>query len=189
MADYLVGEVLAHLGEREHAVLAAATVTSPLHLDLAVALTGYDDAGDVLDGLATSTAMVTATDRHREYYRVHELLRSHTLARLRRGQADHLRGLYRRAAAWHDARGDHVEALRCAGLAGDLDATELLVRTRALELLGRGEFTALARSEQLIGAAADPRVGLLLGLAALESGDLGRADELARRRRGRTSRR
>ena len=42
----------------------------------------------------------------------------------------------------------------------------------------RGEFTALARSEQLIGAAADPRIGLLLGLAALESGDLGRADEL-----------
>ena len=74
VADYLVGEVLAHLGEREHAVLAAATVTSPLHLDLAVALTGYDDAGDVLDGLATSTAMVTATDRRREYYRVHELL-------------------------------------------------------------------------------------------------------------------
>ncbi|WP_328308150.1 LuxR C-terminal-related transcriptional regulator [Actinomycetospora sp. NBC_00405] len=178
VADYLVGEVLAHLGEREHAVLAAATVTSPMHLDLAVALTGHDDAGDVLDGLATSTAMVTATDRRREYYRVHELLRSHTLARLRRGQPEHLRGLYRRAAEWHDARGDHVEALRCAGLAGDVEATELLVRTRAVELLGRGEFTALARSEQLIGAAADPRVGLLLGLAALENGDLGRADEL-----------
>ena len=179
VADYLVGEVLAHLGEREHAVLAAATVTSPLHLDLAVALTGYDDAGDVLDGLATSTAMVTATDRRREYYRVHELLRSHTLARLRRGQPDHLRTLHRRAAAWHDDRGDHVEALRCAGLAGDVDTTEVLLRARAVELLGRGEFDALARSERIIaGSGTDPRVRLVLGLAALENGDLGRADEL-----------
>ena len=72
--------------------------------------------------------MANETHRRREYYRVHELLRSHTLARLRRGQPDHLRGLYRRAAAWHDDRGDHVEALRCAGLAGDVDATEVLLR-------------------------------------------------------------
>ncbi len=179
VADYLVGEVLSHLGDREHSVLVASTISAPLHIDLAADLTGDEDAADILDRLATTTGMVTATDRRREYYRVHELLRSHTLARVRRARPDHLRELYRRASAWHDTRGDHVEALRCAALSGDIDTTEVLLRARAIELIGRGEFTTLARSEQMIdGAVSDPRVRLVLGLAALESGELGRADEL-----------
>lgn len=173
VADYLVGEVLARLDADEQDVLVAAAVSSPLHVGLAASLTEVRDVGDVLDRLAARTALVTATDRHREYYRVHELLRSHVLARVRRNRAEHLGDLYRRAAAWHEDHGEHAEALRSAALAGDVETTVLLLRARAAELIGGGEFAALARSEQLIaGAESEPRVRLVLGLAALESGDL-----------------
>ncbi|MCD2194745.1 LuxR C-terminal-related transcriptional regulator [Actinomycetospora endophytica] len=179
VADYLVGEVLARLGEDEHAVLVAAAVSSPLHVDLAATLADVPDAADVLDRLESRTAMVTATDRHRESYRLHELLRSHVLARLRRNRPAHLGDLYRRAATWHESRGEHVDALRCAALAGDIDTTGVLLRARAVELIGRGEFAALAQSEQMLGhAGGDPRARLVLGLAALESGDPDHAEEL-----------
>jgi len=173
VADYLVGEVLSRVGDDELEVLQAASVASPLPQGLAVALSGREDAVEILDRLEATTAMVTATDRRREYYRTHELLRSHVLARLRRRRPARLVELHRRAATWYDAQGEHLEALRCAGAAGDVETVAALLRARAVELVGRGEFSALAASGRTSTAAMDdPRVRLLLGLAAVESGDL-----------------
>lgn len=174
VADYLFGEVWSGLLDHEREVLEAAVVASPLPVELGAFLAG-PDAPEVLEALEATTGMVTATDRLRESYRIHELLRSHVLARMRRHHPDRISALYQRATGWFDERGEHLEALRCAAHAHDVAATQTLMRARAVELMARGEFATLEQSEALTGAADDPRVRLVLGLVALESGDLDRA--------------
>lgn len=179
VADYLVGEVLAVLDERQIAVLETGCVSTPMPVELAIELSGIDDAAAVLDHLESATALVTATDRRRTLFRTHELLRSHVLARWRRRDPARLADLHHRAASWYDERGEHPEALRCAAAAGDVPTVQLLVRSRAIELIGRGAFDALVHTEKVLAAAADdPRVRLVLGLSAVERGDLDHGEQL-----------
>lgn len=179
VTDYLVGEVLSRVDDRQEAVLDAAAVTTPLPAELAVELSGRPDAAEVLDHLEAATALVTATDRRRTHFRTHELLRSHTLARLRRRDPARLVELYRGAARWYERRGDHPQALRCAAAAGDVPAVQLLLRSRAIELLGQGAFDALLQTERVLHRdAAEPRVRLVLGLTALERGDVDHGEQL-----------
>ena len=179
VADYLVGEVLALLDDRQSAVLEASCVSTPIPVELAIELSGRRDAADVLDHLERVTALLSATDRRRTHFRTHELLRSHILVRLRRRDPARLVGLQQRAARWFEQHGDHPEALRCAAAAGDVPTVQLLVRSRAIELLGQGSFDALAQTEQTLApAAADPRVRLVLGLTALERGELDHGERL-----------
>ncbi|GAA4758268.1 LuxR C-terminal-related transcriptional regulator [Actinomycetospora chibensis] len=179
VADYLVDEVLAVLDERQIAVLETGCVSTPLPVELAVELSGIDDAAIVLDRLESATALVNATDRRRTLFRTHELLRSHVLARLRRRDPARLADLHQRAASWYEQRGEHPQALRCAAAAGDVPTVQLLLRSRAIELLGQGAFDALLHTERVLaGAADDPRVRLLLGLSALERGDLDHGERL-----------
>lgn len=179
VADFLVEEVLDRLSRRDRAALDAVSACSPCPVGLAAALCDDPDAPELLDGLERATAMVTAVDRHREVYRVHELLRSHVVARLRR-HPDELAELYRRAAAWYESRDDHGAALRCLALSDDVQAAEVLLRSHAVELLSRGEFATLTEPRSLLSAAAraDARVRLVLGLVALETDELERGAEL-----------
>ena len=176
VADYLVDEVLSTLDERELRVIEAACSCSPIAADLACALTEDPGAAEVLERLRATTALVRAVDRRGEYYEAHELLRSHVLARLRRTGGDHLRGVYRRASAWFDSRHDAAEAVRFAVLAGDVGGTEALLRAQALELLATGSVTVLRRADELLRChGLDARTRMILGLAALECGDVGHA--------------
>lgn len=176
VADYLFGEVWDVLPPADREVLQVASVTSPVPVELAAVLTGRDDVAEALERLEATSGLVTPTDRHREHYRLHELVGSHVRARLRRHRPEELADLSRRAATWYDERGQHLAALLCASRARDVAVTRTLLRARAVELMARGEFAVLERSEELTRAGDDPRVRLLLGLAALEGGatDLGR---------------
>src|SRR4051794_8575182 len=179
VADYLVDEVLSKLDERERRAIEAACACSPIAVDLARALTDDPAATDVLEHLETTTAMVRATDRRGEYYQAHELLRSHVLARLRRTNADRLRGVYRRASAWFEGQDDAPEAVRFAALAGDVAGTEGLLRTWAVELLAAGAFASLRGPDELLRSrGVDARARLVLGLAALENGEVDHAAAL-----------
>ncbi len=173
VADYLVDEVLSNLDERECRVIEVACACSPIAVDLARALTDDPAAVEVLERLAATTALVRAIDRRGEYYQAHELLRTHFLARLRRSGGDHLDGVYRRASAWFEAQDDAQEAVRFAVLAGDVTGTEGLLRARALELLAAGALASLRGADELLAShGLDARTRMILGLAALEHGDV-----------------
>ena len=179
VADYLTDEVLAKLDQRERRVLEATCVCSPIAVDLACALTGDLGATEVLERLEATAALVRATDRRGDHYQAHELLRSHVLARLRRTDRDRLLDVYRRASAWFEARDDAAQALRYAALAGDVTATEGLLRTRAVDLLGAGAFASLRGTDELLRSrGADPQARVVLGLAALENGEVDHAGAL-----------
>jgi LuxR family transcriptional regulator, maltose regulon positive regulatory protein len=180
VADYVVDEVLSKLDDRERRCLEAASACSPISVDLAVALTGDQDAAEALEHVEATTGMVTAVDRRREQFRTHELLRSHVLARLRRTRWLHLRDLYRTASEWYDDQNDSAAALHYSALAGDVAGTEALVRTRAIELLARGALDTLEEPDRLLEARGqDHRARMVLALVALEHDELDRAATLA----------
>jgi LuxR family transcriptional regulator, maltose regulon positive regulatory protein len=179
VADYLVDEVLSTLSVRERRVVEVSCVCSPITVELALALTDDHEAAEVLDHLEATTAMVRATDRRKQRYEAHELLRSHVLARLRRTDQDRLRTLHRRASVWFEAHDDVPEAVRYAALAGDVPGTEGLLRSRVVDLLGAGAFTSLRGPEELLAArGVDTRAQIVLCLAALEKGKVDHAAAL-----------
>jgi LuxR family maltose regulon positive regulatory protein len=179
VADYLVDEVLSTLDERELRVIEAACSCSPIAVELACALTEDPGAAEVLERLEATTALIRAVDRRGQYYEAHELLRSHVLARLRRTGGDHLNGVYRRASAWFDSRHDAAEAVRFAVLAGDVSGTAALLRAQALELLAAGAVASLRSADELLRChGLEARTRMILGLAALEYGDVDHAAAL-----------
>ncbi|WP_018332161.1 LuxR C-terminal-related transcriptional regulator [Actinomycetospora chiangmaiensis] len=179
VAEYLMDEVLSTLDLRERRVVEVTCACSPLPVELARELCDDDAVTEVLERLEATTAMVRAGDRRGEEYQAHELLRTHVLARLRRRDPDRLRALYRRASVWFEARDDAPAAVRFAALAGDVAGTEGLLRTRAVELLGVGDFSSLRGPEDLLWArGADTRARIVLGLAALEKGKVDHAATL-----------
>ncbi|HEY2221935.1 MAG TPA: hypothetical protein VGI02_07775, partial [Actinomycetospora sp.] len=180
VADYLIGEILGGLGERDRVVLDATCVCDTVTAELAVTLSGRDDAGEALESLEERTALLTPTDPHRTHYRVHDLLRSHILARLRRRQPATLASLQLRAAHWHRTRHEHLEVVRYTALAGDDEATRAALRAHAIELIGRGQFTAIAETAARVADRDDDpdhRLQLIRALVELERGPV---DDAAR---------
>ena len=179
VADYVVDEVLAKLDERERRVVEACSALSPVPVELVGVLTGDDGVAAVLEHLEVVTGMVRATDRHGERYQAHELLRSHVLARLRRGGGDRLRGMYQRASTWFDAHDDAASAVQFAVLAGDVPGVETLLRARAVELLADGGFASLRGLDHLLRTRdVDTGTRVVLALAAVERGEVEHAAAL-----------
>ena len=85
MADYLAGEVLAHISEAERDLLLRTSISDPVPTPRSE-LSGRDDAADVLAGLERSTGLVVASGPHRTEFRFQELMRTYLMADLyRRG--------------------------------------------------------------------------------------------------------
>jgi LuxR family transcriptional regulator, maltose regulon positive regulatory protein len=182
VADYLIGEILGGLAERERVVLDAASVCDTVTAELAVALSGREDAGEALESLEESTALLTPTDPHRTHYRVHDLLRSHLTSRLRRRHPAALTALNLRAAQWHRDRHEHLEVVRYTALAGDPRETRTVLRAHAVELLDRGQFTVVAETVAGLAEGADdpdPRLALVAALVEIERGSVEGAARLA----------
>lgn len=179
VSDYLVGEILSRLPAATVALLGAVSICDQLSAELAAALAGRADAGEVLDTLERETAMVVSAGVGRLHYRIHPLLRSHLRADLQRRRPDLVTGLHATAADWFAARHRPVRALAHARLAGDPDQVAGLLRREAFALIAGGEHSVVSSAlDWLAGTApADqPWFDLVGALVALESGPLADAD-------------
>ncbi|MGD9985445.1 LuxR C-terminal-related transcriptional regulator [Pseudonocardia sp.] len=156
VADYLVGEVLAGIGEDRREVLRRVSIADPVPAALAVELCGREDAPDVLDELAHETGLISiASDR--AGYRVQELLRSHLEAALQRRPGGPAAALHRRAALWWDGRGRTAEAMRHVGRTGDPVFAAEMVARRGARLVAIGDRVALREALRLSGATTEAR--------------------------------
>ncbi|SBT45582.1 LuxR family transcriptional regulator [Micromonospora auratinigra] len=127
VARYLRDEVLAPLTPDTRDVLRRTAVAGAVCADLADALTGRPDAGQLLGELARSGGFVEADGGSPAWYRCHPLLADLLHDELGRRLAEERDDLHRRAATWYAAHGRPAEALRHALSGGDWDrATELL---------------------------------------------------------------
>ena len=174
VADYIVGEILNGLPDDVQEFLRAISISDPVPTGLAAELSGRDDAGRLLDGLEYRTSLVTSTGRHRDAYRVQELLRTHLLADLRRQGRRRTSELHTVAARWWADQDEAAHALDHARRCHDTAIVTELLHRFAVPLIVAGEHAELRRALSTVGAGAtalDPWLALTSALVHLEAGE------------------
>jgi LuxR family maltose regulon positive regulatory protein len=180
VADYLVAEVLSRQPQELREFLMTTSVAEELPVELAITLSGRDDAGAILHRLERANALVTRVGRGRGWYRCHALLRGFLLTDLRSRDAAEARRLHARASDWFADADMPDAALEHAVAADEGDrVVDLLRRFGLRQLLSGAGATVrdvLATASRRV--ADTPEATLIGGVDALERGDLAGADRL-----------
>lgn len=174
VAGYLLTEVLDRQSPELIRFLTQVSVVDLVSADLAGALTGRPDAGQVLADLADSHLFIRAVDRPGRWFRLHRLISD--ILRARRVPSRERRDLHRRAAEWFRSNGMPLEAIRSAVAGGlwPLAADLAGIHAVALVMGGRGALlervltkvprTALGVHAELAASLAGARVAQGNGL-------------------------
>jgi LuxR family maltose regulon positive regulatory protein len=167
-ADYLRDEILDRQPAGIRQFLLRTSMAGLLTGEFADWLTGGSGGARVLDRLVRENSLVVRDSGGR--YRYHPFLRDLLTAELRRQLPAEVPVLAARAARWHAARGEAVEAVRCSAEAGDWEfASRALAEVGIAAALG----DRAAELEEVIGRfpaerrADDPAVAAALGAARL----------------------
>jgi LuxR family transcriptional regulator, maltose regulon positive regulatory protein len=167
-ADYLRDEILDRQPAGIRQFLLRTSMAGRLSGEFADWLTGGSGGARVLDRLVRENSLVVRDSDGQ--YRYHPFLRDQLTAELRRQLPEEVPLLAARAARWHAARGEAVEAVRCSAEAGDWDfASRALAEGGIAAALGG----RAAELEEVIGRfpadrrADDPAVAAALGAARL----------------------
>jgi LuxR family maltose regulon positive regulatory protein len=171
--DYVRDEVLERQSPQTRAFMLKTSVAASLPGDLADALAGGSGTGArTLERLARENILVEPAGPGE--YRYHPMLREVLRAELRRERPDEVPVLLGRAARWHAARGEAVEAVRIAAQAGDWDfGVHLLAQVDAGVLVPDGP----AELESVLAAfPAEYRAGAAPVAAALAAARLWQGD-------------
>jgi len=143
IADYVRDEVLGRQAPQTQAFLLRTCLAARVSGGLADALTGGGTGARTLERLARENILVEPSGDGE--YRYHPMLREVLAAELHRERPGDGPGLLRRAARWHAARGQDLEAVAASAQAGDWDfgvrilaqaGPAVLVPDRPAELAG-----------------------------------------------------
>jgi ATP/maltotriose-dependent transcriptional regulator MalT/two-component SAPR family response regulator len=141
--DYLAGEIFQKLGERTQELLLATAYLSFVTPDVAVKLTGLEDAGALLEELDRSNDFVVHREvRTEPVYQYHPMLREFLRARADSTYPkERRRGLQKRSAALLEAAGEVDEALALFRDGQEWDEMARVIGAQAESMLaqGRGE--------------------------------------------------
>src|SRR3954469_19882961 len=198
VAEYLIGEVLAHQPDDVRDLLLRTCILERVNGPLADALTGRDDGERLLLELEDANAFVSAVDAGRTWFRYHQLLVDLLRVELRRQLPSSARRLHRRAARWLADHGFVAQAMRQAQQGEDyaLAAAMLADHWPAMLLEDAPTLTALLHALPDKIAESDAEIAVTFAADRLRSGQweeadahLAKATELAAtvrtRRRGR----
>jgi len=193
VTDYLSDEVLGRQPPETRMFMLRTSVTDRISGDLADALTGQPGGARTLDRLSRENSFVETVGHEQGIYRYHPLLRDVLAAERARQIPQEVPVLLARAARWHAAQDQGIDALRCAAQAGDWDyAVHLLAEAGTAALIRNGaqaldEVLALFPAER---RASDAAVAAALTAVMLWTGDPDGAEhhlETAARALGRCS--
>jgi LuxR family maltose regulon positive regulatory protein len=176
---YLESEVLGHLGEETVDVLRRTSIATTVPVDLAVRLTGRDDAGALLEEAAREVGLVQHVGHERMAFRLHRELRALLEAQLHDRDATGYRRLHREAAGWAAQAGDDAGAVRHAARADDPALFQrALLRHGVGCILAGGAEDLRHLLEQRAPVTRTPPETALHTLSALALGDATTADAL-----------
>jgi LuxR family maltose regulon positive regulatory protein len=179
--DYLRSELLSGIRSDHVNFLMRTSVLDELCGPLSDAVADLTGGARILEDLADHNLLVLPLDRHREWYRYHQLLRDHLHAELRLEEPNEIPELHSRAAAWYEANGMPERAIEHAQVAEDADRVAELV----LELMGpvwaSGRVDTVLRWMQwLEGHPSAPHYSAIMAHGALIYALLGRAADAER---------
>jgi LuxR family maltose regulon positive regulatory protein len=171
LADYMRDEVLDRQPAHIQLFLRRTSVAERLTGEYADWLTREPGGARILDQLDRENSFVARDESGQ--YRYHPCLREVLLAELRT-TPEEVPVLFGRAARWHAARGDVVEAMRCAAEAGDWDQASLALAEAGIGGVLPGRMADLEEALRLFPAerrSGDPVVAAALAAARLCGGD------------------
>jgi LuxR family maltose regulon positive regulatory protein len=177
--DYLVEEVFRRQSSDLQDFLLKTSILERLTFSLCDAVTGRDDAQQVLAGLDQANLFILRLDESRQWYRYHRLFRD----LLRSQRADlNLTTLHQKAARWYAQHGLLDQAMHHALAAEDWDEAERLLWPAAGQAIASGRFATAGRwfdamPEERIGKSS--RLATLQGWVLLPTGQLDAAETWA----------
>ena len=160
--DYLVEEVFRRQSPDVQDFLLRTSILDRLTSPLCNAVTGRDDAQQVLVGLDQANLFVMRLDEARQWYRYHRLFRD--LLRTQGAAIDRV-PLHLRAARWYEQQGDLDEAMNHILAAEDWGQAERLAGPAAAQAMNRGQFATVGR---WLDAMPEERLRASSGLATLK---------------------
>ena len=131
IADYMATDVLNQQPGMVKEFLLRTSVADRLNGELAAALTGLDNAQQLLEEIERDGLFVTPLDQERIWYRYHQLFHEFLLTELRRKYPGELVGLYRKAAEWCERKNLSREAVEYGLLASDFPTVTTLVERQS----------------------------------------------------------
>jgi LuxR family maltose regulon positive regulatory protein len=175
--DFLADEVLKRQEAATRAFLLDTSILPELTARLCNALTGRHDAQTMLEGLYQHNLFLTRSEGVSRTFRYHALFAEFLREQLRRERPDHISELHRRAA---EAQKTTAPARAIAHyLAAELwDAAAQTIEAVSEEFIHQGFLKTLCSWIQALPTAirdAHPRLLYLLGLCALQHGELNEA--------------
>jgi LuxR family maltose regulon positive regulatory protein len=179
IADYLVHEALQSETDRVRQFLLATSILNRLSGRLCDAVTGQSGAQALLEDLERRNLFIVALDDRREWFRYHHLFADVLQRQSKAIDPDASRVTHRRASEWHEAEGNHDEAVRHAIASGDSErAADLLERRWPERDRSYESAVWLARVKALPShtVAARPVLGVGYAWALLNSGELEAAE-------------
>jgi LuxR family transcriptional regulator, maltose regulon positive regulatory protein len=176
--EYLRAEILSGLTPVEREILGVTSVLDELPRGLAPTVTGRPDADELVRHMSSGNTFVLPVPGRAQVFRVHPLVRQLLHDDHERTAPGFASVAHRRAAAWFEAQGQLVPAVRHATAAGDWEhAATLVVQGEGLGdvLLRTTRGSALV--EHLVGLPAydTADVRLVRAAIALGHGELDRA--------------
>jgi LuxR family transcriptional regulator, maltose regulon positive regulatory protein len=145
IADYLRSELLAHLPPELVTFLTRTAVLERMSGQLCDAVLDVKGSSQVLASLEDSNLLVVPLDRHREWYRYHQLFHELLLAELERREPELVGELHARAAVWCEANGLPEVAVDHARAAGDADRVARLVASLVFRTYSSGRVDTVRR--------------------------------------------
>jgi LuxR family maltose regulon positive regulatory protein len=119
VVEYLTAELLETEGAVRLAFLERTSVLDRFSAPLCDAVLGREDSASVLGAMEQSNGFVIALDRRRQWYRYHRLFGQALRAELARREPGQSVEIHQRASRWHEAQGDHAQAIEYALAARD----------------------------------------------------------------------
>jgi LuxR family maltose regulon positive regulatory protein len=140
--DYLVEEVLGRQKPSVQQFLVRTSILDRLCVPLCNAVTGGENAQEMLDHLQSANLFIVPLDENRKWFRYHHLFSDLLRDRLLKTQADRIPVLHRRAGEWFEREGLTSEAIQHALAARDLERAADLIESVAVPLISQGKISA-----------------------------------------------
>jgi LuxR family maltose regulon positive regulatory protein len=141
--DYVQEEILTPLPELQQRFLLEVAVLDRMNAAICQALTGREDAQQILEALERANLFLVPLDEERNWYRFHALFREVLLARLQVIQPGRALQLHQAAAAWYEQQGWLHEAISHALAAQDFSFAAFLLESNVERLYLQGELKTL----------------------------------------------